>query len=160
MFRLFSLLVLEFSTIVPSAAIVDKSNDSDDSSDDSEVEVTMSTSGTLNGLDTVERLCAKTFVERLAAFVPVLLTASDVQKADQIIQEFSSKFCAGSFLVISLFPNIKFLIILVFDILSYLCVHSISLFIHSFILGTYIALLLEATSQRRSQPSHGQRRRT
>src|SRR6218665_2036420 len=101
MFRLFSLLVLEFSAIVPSAAIVDKSNDSDDSSDDSEVEVTMLTSGTRNGLDTVERLCAKTFVERLAAFVPVLLTASDVQKADQIIQEFSSKFCAGSFLVIS-----------------------------------------------------------
>src|SRR6218665_2922868 len=36
-------------------------------------------------------------------------------------------------------------------------IHS---FIHSFILETYIAPLQESTTQRRSQPSHGQRRRT
>src|SRR6218665_4029120 len=33
-------------------------------------------------------------------------------------------------------------------------------FIHSFILETYIAPLQETTTQRRSQPSHGQKRRT
>src|SRR6218665_3577620 len=33
-------------------------------------------------------------------------------------------------------------------------------FIHSFIHETYIALLQETTTQRRSQPSHGQKRRT
>src|SRR6218665_3149991 len=33
-------------------------------------------------------------------------------------------------------------------------------FIHSFILETYIATLQETTTQRRSQPSHGQKRRT
>jgi len=33
------------------------------------------------------------------------------------------------------------------------------LFIHSFILETYIAPLQDTTTQRRSQPSHGQRRR-
>src|SRR6218665_2752877 len=32
--------------------------------------------------------------------------------------------------------------------------------IHSFILETYIAPLQETTTQRRSQPSHGQKRRT
>lgn len=110
MFRLL-LLVLDSYTIVPSDASVEKSHDSDDSSDDSEVEVTMLTAGAQDGLDTVERLCAKAFVERLTAFVPVLHTASDVQKADQLIQEFSSKFCAGLFLVISLFWSIWFLTI-------------------------------------------------
>lgn len=105
LFRLL-LLVLDFSTIVPSAASVEKLHESDDSSDDSEVEETMLTAGTQNGLDTDERLCAKAFVERLTAFVPVLYAASDVQKADQMIQEFSSKFCAGLFLVISLYWNI------------------------------------------------------
>jgi len=35
-------------------------------------------------------------------------------------------------------------------------IHS---FIHSFILETYMAPLREITTQRRSQPSHGQRRR-
>src|SRR6218665_743 len=34
------------------------------------------------------------------------------------------------------------------------------LFIHSFILETYIAPLQETTTQRRSQSSHGQKRRT
>jgi len=33
-------------------------------------------------------------------------------------------------------------------------------FIHSFILETYIAPVEETTTQRRSQPSHGQKRRT
>jgi len=33
-------------------------------------------------------------------------------------------------------------------------------FIHSFILETYIAPLQETTTQRRSQPSHEQKRRT
>src|SRR6218665_491470 len=33
-------------------------------------------------------------------------------------------------------------------------------FIHSFILETYIAPLQETTTQRRPQPSHGQKRRT
>ena len=37
---------------------------------------------------------------------------------------------------------------------------SIHSFIHSFILETYIAPLQDNTTQRRSQPSHGQRRRT
>jgi len=36
-------------------------------------------------------------------------------------------------------------------------IHSI---IHSFILETYIAPLQDTTTQRHSQPSHGQRRRT
>src|SRR6218665_966052 len=36
--------------------------------------------------------------------------------------------------------------------------HKVSL--HSFILETYIAPLQEPTTQRRSQPSHGQKRRT
>jgi len=35
-----------------------------------------------------------------------------------------------------------------------------NLFIHSFILETHIAPLQDTTTQRRSQPSHGQRRRT
>jgi len=35
-----------------------------------------------------------------------------------------------------------------------------SLFLHSFILETYIAPLQETTTQRRSQPSHGQKTRT
>ena len=37
---------------------------------------------------------------------------------------------------------------------------SMHQFIHSFILDTYITPLQEATTQRRSQPSHGQKRRT
>src|SRR6218665_309854 len=37
---------------------------------------------------------------------------------------------------------------------------ALCLFIHSFILETYIAPLQETTTQRCSQPSHGQRRRT
>src|SRR6218665_1656009 len=37
---------------------------------------------------------------------------------------------------------------------------AIDLFIHSFILETYIAPNQETTTQRRSQPSHGQKRRT
>src|SRR6218665_828659 len=42
------------------------------------------------------------------------------------------------------------------------CVCSVFLdsCIHSFILKTYIAPLQETTTQRRSQPSHGQKRRT
>src|SRR6218665_77618 len=44
----------------------------------------------------------------------------------------------------------------------YLCLFLVLLktFIHSFILETYIAPLQETTTQRRSQPSHGQNRRT
>src|SRR6218665_2373049 len=41
-----------------------------------------------------------------------------------------------------------------------LCIFPRTLFIHSFILETYIAPLQDTTTQRHSMPSHGQRRRT
>ena len=44
----------------------------------------------------------------------------------------------------------------IYTFCSHCCIYS---FIHTFILETYIAPLQETTTQRRSQPSHGQKRR-
>src|SRR6218665_401714 len=59
--------------------------------------------------------------------------------------------------------SFKFFVIKPFSFTSVHCFpnrRDSELFIHSFILKTYIAPLQETTTQRRSQPSHGQKRRT
>src|SRR6218665_3227250 len=52
--------------------------------------------------------------------------------------------------------------IIILSLFTSMCESSLSGFIHSFIhsFWTYIAPLQETTTQRRSQPSHGQKRRT
>lgn len=80
----------------PPASPSDKASvDHVDSSDDSDVEVEKS-NGQVGVADSVEHTCANHFVEQLVKFIPILCSSSDVQKADQMLQEFASKFCTGT----------------------------------------------------------------
>ena len=67
------------------------------------------------------------------------------------------------FSFLSFFPLLFLTFFLAFFLAYFLPSFGLSLvhyFLHSFILETYIAPLQDTTTQKRSQPSHGQRRKT